>query len=67
MTWRTRFLGLPFAILALAAIACGGLATATPVTSSTSNAPTESNASTGPAEERVLKVAMTFLDEAPDP
>ena len=67
MTWHTRFLGLTFAILALAAIACGGSATATPVTSSTSNAPTESNASTDPAEERVLKVAMTFLDEAPDP
>ena len=67
MTWRTRFLGLTFAVLALAAIACGGSATATPVKSSTSNAPTESNASTDPAEERVLKVAMTFLDEAPDP
>ena len=67
MNWHARFLGLTFAILALAAIACGGSATATPVISSTSNAPTESNASTDPAEERVLKVAMTFLDEPPDP
>ena len=63
----TRFLVLTFAILALAAIACGGSATATPATSSTSSAPTESNTPADPAEERVLKVAMTFLDEPPDP
>ena len=66
MIWRTRFLGLAFAIVLLAVAACGGSATATPSASSsfdTSSGPT----SVPEAEERVLKVAMTFLDEPPDP
>ncbi|PKB70986.1 MAG: hypothetical protein BZY87_07795 [SAR202 cluster bacterium Io17-Chloro-G6] len=64
MSWRTRFSGLAFGILILAIAACGASATATP---STSGAASESSASTVPAEDRVLKVAMTFLDEPPDP
>jgi len=66
MTWRTRFLGLAFAILLLAAAACGGSATATPSGSSSSDASSDPTTAP-PAEERVLKVAMTFLDEPPDP
>ena len=58
MGWRTRFLGPAFTILILVITACGTAATATPSTTGTSAAP---------AEERVLKVAMTFLDEPPDP
>ena len=64
MRWRTRDLGLAFAILILAVTACGAAATATPSPSKTAS---ESSISTAPAEERVLKVAMTFLDEPPDP
>ena len=58
MGWRTRFFGPAFTILILAITACGAAATATPSTTGTSAAP---------AEERVLKIAMTFLDEPPDP
>ena len=58
MRWRTRSFGLILATLILAITACGGGSTATPSTSSTSGAP---------AQDRVLKVAMTFLDEPPDP
>ena len=64
MEWRTRFLGLAFTIIILAVTACGAEATATPSTSNTSGT---SSTSTAPSPERVLKVAMTFLDEPPDP
>ncbi len=67
MTWRTRFLGLAFAIMIVAVTACGAAATATPSASTGSSAVSEPTASAPPAEERVLKVAMTFLDEPPDP
>ena len=69
MTWHTRYMGLVVAILIVAVVACGGSAT-TPTTSSTTDAPrtTETaSVSTDPSKERVLKVAMTFLDEPPDP
>ena len=58
MGWRTPLLVFLLATLILAVTACGGGATATPGTSNSSGAP---------ADERVLKVAMTFLDEPPDP
>ena len=61
MSWHTRYLGLAFGILLLAVVACGGSATATPTATDKSTAPES------PAGDRVLKVAMTFLDEPPDP
>ena len=67
MRWRKRFLGLTFAILILAVTACGAAATATPDASTTTGTANESSATTAPAKERILKVAMTFLDEPPDP
>jgi len=66
MSWRTRILGLAIAILLLAIAACGGSATATPSASSSSDASSDPT-SVPPPEERVLTVAMTFLDEPPDP
>ena len=58
MRWRASWFGLIRATLILGLTACGGSATATPSTSTTTGEP---------AKERVLKVAMTFLDEVPDP
>ena len=58
MRWRASWFGLILATLILGLTACGGSATATPSTSTTTGEP---------AKERVLKVAMTFLDEVPDP
>ena len=58
MTRRTRFLGPILAVLILAVLACGGAATNTSGTTGTPRAADE---------ERVLRVAMTFLDEPPDP
>ena len=67
MIWRTRLLGLAFVIFILAANACGAAATATPNASSSSTTASEPTASATSTEDRVLKVAMTFLDEPPDP
>ncbi|MDA1127508.1 MAG: ABC transporter substrate-binding protein [Chloroflexi bacterium] len=53
---RARFLGLIFVTLILAITACGGPAT-----------PSTSGTTAAPVQDRVLKVAMTFLDEPPDP
>ena len=52
----SRFLALLLTLVALATVACGSSDSAT--------TPSDVAAQT---EERVLKVAMTFLDEPPDP
>ena len=62
------FFGLPLLTLILVIAACGG--SAEPTVSSTPNEavqPADTTATIKSAEERVLKVAMTFLDEPPDP
>ncbi|MEE8465493.1 MAG: ABC transporter substrate-binding protein [Dehalococcoidia bacterium] len=61
MRFGTRSLGLILATLMLAITACGAAATATP-----EGAAVNSTAVTS-GGQRVLKVAMTFLDEVPDP
>ena len=53
----SRFCGLLILAAALAALACGSSTQPAVVPDTT----------TGHDEERVLKVAMTFLDEPPDP
>jgi len=62
MRWCAGYMRLLLATLILAIAACGGGATATP-----GAATTVSGVPSAPGEERVLKVAMTFLDEVPDP
>ncbi len=62
------FFGLPLLTLILVIAACGG--SAEPTVSSTPNEavqPADTSETIKSAEERVLKVAMTFLDEPPDP
>ena len=62
---------LTAALFLIAAIACGADATATPAPSRSSQTSQSEVTSATPqvstGEERVLKVAMTFLDEPPDP
>lgn len=55
MRWPARRLGWIVAALILIMTACGAAATATP------------GGSGAPREERVLKVALAFLDRPPDP
>jgi len=64
-----RWLGLISATLMLVITACGAAATATPEGAAVTSTAAPSNEQPGeqPAEPRVLKVAMTFLDEPPDP
>ncbi|MDA0262787.1 MAG: ABC transporter substrate-binding protein [Chloroflexi bacterium] len=64
MHWRSTAFGFIFGTLLLAILACGGPASATPTGSVVAES---SGAPTGSAEQRVLKVALTFLDEPPDP
>ena len=63
-----RILGLFLLPVTLMVLACGG--TAQPTVSPTPNEVEQTSnptATTKAEEERVLKVAMTFLDEPPDP
>jgi len=67
MIGRTRIMVIAFAILVLVIAACSADSTATPSTSETLGGSSSSAPTPKSGEERVLKVAMTFLDEPPDP
>ena len=67
MSWPTWFFAMAISILVLAIAACGSDATATPATSDTPGDSSTSATTPDSDGERVLKVAMTFLDEPPDP